>query len=202
MPFCILQKLISVTFHKFRIIFIRNYRCLPSDRLKMNSDRRILAAKERKKIRKGIGDVRDITMTMVVRRPEKRKATRDRVNVFVSKAAPVETRVILHDPTLSSRTYFASFQPSQPRLLFHTRYSTFPRIFHRDSFSPCVKYEIMLSSGRFERGWIFIPKQAAQIKFISIAYSSSNSLSTRRNHFTRLICRNYISSKINDRFQN
>jgi len=51
-------------------------------------------------------------MAVFVRRSEKREATRDRVNVFVSKAVPVETRVILRDPTLSSRTYFASFQPS------------------------------------------------------------------------------------------
>lgn len=60
-------------------------------------------------------------ITMFVRHPKKRKATRERLNVFVSKAVPVETRVILRDPTLSSRTYFVFFQPSQSRGFYFIR---------------------------------------------------------------------------------
>lgn len=85
---------------------------------------------------------------MLVRRPEKREAMRDRVNVFVSKAAPVETRVILRDPTLSSRTYFASFRPlsipppppvAAAAVISYVIFYLPSRIFHRDSFSPLRK---------------------------------------------------------------
>lgn len=55
--------------------------------------------------------IKDRAVAVFAWRPEKWEATPDPVNVFVSKAAPVETRVILSDPTLSSRTYLVSFQP-------------------------------------------------------------------------------------------
>lgn len=52
------------------------------------------------------------------------RATRDRINVFVSKAAPVETRVILWPHSVISNLLRLLSAP-RPRLLFHTRYPIF-----------------------------------------------------------------------------
>lgn len=93
-------------------------------------EKKSLLAEEREKRKlRGVKQIRQYgdkrqPVFAVLRNERPRKLA---VNVFVSKAAPVETQVIPCDPTLSPRTYFASFQ--RPRLLFHTRHPIFPCTF-------------------------------------------------------------------------
>lgn len=121
--------------------------------------------------------IRNSAVAVFIQCPEKRERgqARYRVNVFVSKAAPVETRVILCDPTLSSRTYFASFSRATPAaaVISYAIFCLSLGIFHREIFAPSrIKCEPHYRTYVSEADGSLAPDREMRVNEIRVAFTN------------------------------